>query len=107
MEYLIETLQSDWESLQRLLPRLLYAGVVMGIAFLASLLAGRMTSKLLKRTGRFLAGERLLRLVVVISVNSIGLLVALSTLGLHSVAASLLASGGVFAIVPISEFALP
>ena len=57
MEYMIETLQSDWESLQRLLPRLLYAAIVLAIAFAASFLADRMTSKLLERTGRFQAGE--------------------------------------------------
>lgn len=57
MEYKIETLQSDWEFLQRLLPRLLYAAIVLALAFAASLLAGRMVSNLVERTGRFQAGE--------------------------------------------------
>jgi hypothetical protein len=57
MVSIIETPQSDWESVQRLLSRFLYAAIVLAIAFAASLLAGRMTSKLVQRTCSFQYGE--------------------------------------------------
>lgn len=99
MEYIIDTLQEDWASLLRFAPRLFYAGLVILAAYLAGRLAARLTTRLLQRSSRFRTSERFLVMLVVLAVNSAGLLLALGTLGLDGVVTSLLAGGGVLAVV--------
>lgn len=95
MQFVIDTLQADWEAFLRFLPRLLYGAVVMGVFLLLAGQLGRLTRRLLAAR----AGTPLLAAVVRYGVAAAGLLMALNVLGFPGIAASMLATGGVVAIV--------
>lgn len=99
MEYIIDTMQGDWEAFLRFSPRLLYALIVLAAAYLVSRLASRALDTLLRRSIRFRTNRSFLRRLVTLAINSVGVLLAFGTLGLHAVVTSLLAGGGVAAVV--------
>lgn len=59
-----------------------------------------MAAKILKKSRRFGVNEGFLRHLVSWSIGAIGVLLALGLIGFQGIAASLLATGGVAAIVP-------
>ncbi len=99
MEFIVESFRADWESLLRFAPRLLYALAVFVIVLLAGRYFGRVTLQVLRRSGRTGADEKLLRSLVVLLSAAAGTILALGVLGLQGIAASLMATGGVVAIV--------
>jgi len=99
MEFVSETLLADWEALLRFAPRLFYALILLLVFLVVAKFAGRLTAHVLHRSVRLRANERFLQQVVSGLIVSIGLLLALGLMGLQGVAASLLATGGVVAIV--------
>jgi small-conductance mechanosensitive channel len=99
MEFVIDSLSTDWENFLRFVPRLAYATLLL-LAFLgAAGLIGRYTARVLQRSARLQTNRRFLRHLVSWVIGSIGALLALGVLGFHGVAASLLATGGVAAII--------
>ena len=99
MELITESLRADWAAFLRFAPRLFYALVLLIIVLLVASFVAEMTAKVLRRTGRIGANERFLQRLVSWSISSIGILLALGILGFQGLAASLLATGGVVAIV--------
>jgi small-conductance mechanosensitive channel len=99
LELITESLRADWAAFLRFAPRLFYAFVLLIVLLLVAKLAAEMTAKVLRRTGRIGANDRFLQKLVSWSIASIGILLALGVLGFQGIAASLLATGGVVAIV--------
>ncbi|MEQ8859738.1 MAG: mechanosensitive ion channel [Pseudomonadales bacterium] len=99
MEFIVDSFRADWESLLSFAPRLVYAVVVFGAILLAGRYLGRLTLRLLRGSGRVGADEQLLRSLVVLLSAGAGALLALGVLGLQGIATSLMATGGVVAIV--------
>lgn len=98
MEYILETLRSDWELFLRFAPRLLYAALLLILMLGLGRLAGRALAKLLTDRSR-LTNQHVIRYIISWTLGTIGVLLALGVLGLDGVAASMLATGGVVAIV--------
>ena len=99
MDTVVETLREDWQSFLAFSPKLLYA-VAMLLIFLAlAAFLGRLTERLLSRSTRLTSNARFVRRLVAWSLRIMGILLALSVMGFEGVAASLLATGGVVAIV--------
>lgn len=99
MEFIADSFRADWQALLSLAPRLTYALVLFLVVLLAGRYLGRLTQGLLRRRGRAGADEQLLRSLVVVLSAGAGLVLALGVLGLQGIAASLVATGGVVAIV--------
>ncbi len=99
MDFVLESLRADWEALLRFAPRLFYGLVVLTIFLAAARLGGRVVSRVLRRTGQLEANESFFRHTVTLLIGVVGILLALGVMGFHGVAASLLATGGVVAVV--------
>ena len=99
MDFVIENLSADWESFLRFAPRLIYASALLAVFLLVAAFAGKYAARLLQRSERFRTNRQFLRHLVSWTVASIGILLALGVMGFHGVATSLLATGGVVAIV--------
>lgn len=99
MEIVIESLRADWEAFLRVAPRFLY-GIVIAIIFLTiAKYSRRAAGRILLRANRSQSTARFFEYLTGWIVASIGVLLALGTMGFHGVATSLLATGGVAAIV--------
>lgn len=99
MEFVIESLNTDWESFLRFAPRLVYAAALLLVFLVAAKIAGKTAVRLLERSTRLRTNKEFLRHLVSWLISLVGVLLALGILGFHGVAASLLATGGVVAIV--------
>jgi len=99
MEFVIESLGTDWEAFLRFAPRLLYGLVLLIIFLIAARFAGRLVVNVLHRSIRMRSNERFFRHLVTWSISSVGILLALGVMGFQGIATSLLATGGVAAIV--------
>jgi small conductance mechanosensitive channel len=99
MDIFISSLQADWETLQSFAPRFVYAAFALIFFAIVSFIADRAVDKLLSRSRRFRENRRFIRFLLRLAVMSLGGLAALGALGLHGVVASLLAAGGVIAVV--------
>jgi small-conductance mechanosensitive channel len=99
MEFVTESLLADWEALLRFAPRLFYALILLLIFLIVAKSVGRLTAHLVRRSARLRTNERFLQHLVSWLIMSIGLLLALGIMGLQGIATSLLATGGVVAIV--------
>jgi small-conductance mechanosensitive channel len=99
MEFVIESLRADWQAFLVFAPRLFYGFVLLIIFLLTAKFAGRIAARVLHRSARFRSNERFLQHVVTWSISSLGVLLALGLMGFQGIAASLLATGGVVAIV--------
>jgi small-conductance mechanosensitive channel len=99
MDALLESLKSDWQAFLAYSPNILYALVVLAIAFLVARLVSSIISRVLSRSSRLQPNIRYIRRLVSWVIRVAGILLALGVLGLQGVATSLLATGGVVAIV--------
>lgn len=99
MDYVLETFRGDWEAFLSFAPKLFYAAVVFGLTSVIARFSGRTIEKLLTRQARSYTNLLFVRHVVTWSIGLIGLLLALGVLGFQGVATSMLATGGVVAIV--------
>lgn len=99
MDFVIDSLRTDWEALLRFAPRLFYGLIVLLISLAAARLGGRVVARVLRRTGRLQANEAFFRHTVSLLIGIVGILLALGVMGFQGIAASLLATGGVVAIV--------
>lgn len=99
MEYIIDSLRADWQSFLAFIPSLIYAGIVLVLfGFLARGVA-RLVGRVMRRSPRLRPNERYLRRLLTWAIRIVGVMVALGVMGFEGVAASLLATGGVVAIV--------
>lgn len=99
MDRLIASFADQWEKAILLAPRALLALVVLLVfAFLGRLL-GRGVALILKRGGLTPTHQLFFRRLVLWSLVTLGIAMALSVLGLGGVAAGLLAGGGLTAVV--------
>jgi len=99
MELVLESLRADWEALLRFAPRLFYGLALLLVFVLVGRLGGRLSARILRRTSRFRTHEAFFQHAVTWTIGSVGILLALGLMGFQGVAASLLATGGVMAIV--------
>lgn len=99
MDFIADSFRDDWQTLLGFVPRFVYAAVVLLVFVALGSLLGRMIVRLLRHKAGSSAGAQLLRNVTLLVAGSAGLLLALNVLGLGRVAASVLATGGVLAIV--------
>ncbi|MEZ5557052.1 MAG: mechanosensitive ion channel [Pseudomonadales bacterium] len=99
MEYLTESFRADWETLLQFAPKLLYAGILVAVAAFAGGRVGNLVAGTLRRIAGARANLQLVRHLASWGVTSVGILLALGVLGFQGVAASVLATGGVAAIV--------
>jgi small-conductance mechanosensitive channel len=99
MDYVTETLRADWQAFLAFSPRLLYAALLLGGFWVAGGLSGRLVARVLERSQRLRPNTRFVRRITNWTLRVAGLLLALGVMGFQGVAASLLATGGVLAIV--------
>lgn len=99
MEYMLQSLLADWESFLKFAPRVFYGLVLLIVFLLVARYGGRLVEKILERSTRLRANAHFLQIVVTWLIASIGLLLALGLMGFSGIVASLLATGGVVAIV--------
>jgi small-conductance mechanosensitive channel len=99
MDYITETLRADWQAFLAFSPRLIYAALLLAAFWVAGAMAGRLVARILNSSQRLRANEGFTRRITVWAIRVAGLLLALGVMGFQGVAASLLATGGVIAIV--------
>lgn len=99
MEFITESLRADWQIFLSYSPRLIYAGIVLLVFFLVAGLFSRLIDRIMQRSERLQAQGRYVRRLLMWAIRLIGVLFALSVMGFKGVAASMLATGGVVAIV--------
>lgn len=99
MELMMDTLNADWESLLRFAPRLFYGLIVFVIFLTVGRLLGRLVERVLQRSDSLRTNMGFLRRLTTWSVALIGIMLSLSIMGFKGVAASMLATGGVMAVV--------
>ena len=99
MDIVLESLSADWQGFLRLAPRLVYALLLLLLFLALAKYSGRALNSLLRRHVRTRANALFVEYLARVVVTSVGLLIALGVMGFHGVAASLLATGGVAAIV--------
>lgn len=99
MEFIIESLKADWQTFLGFSPRLIYAAVVLIIFFLFARIFSNLVGRIMRRSERLQSQERYIRRLVMWAIRVLGVLFALSVMGFKGLAASMLATGGVVAIV--------
>lgn len=99
MEFITESLKADWQTFLSFSPRLIYAGIVLVIFLLAAGMVNKLVGRIMQRSQRLQNQERYVRRLVMWAIRLLGVVFALSVMGFKGVAASMLATGGVVAIV--------
>ena len=99
MEFVLESLRADWQTFLNYSPRLIYAAIVLIIASLAAGGFSRLVGNVMRRSQRLQQQERYVRRLVLWTIQLIGVMFALGVMGFKGVATSMLATGGVVAIV--------
>ena len=99
MEFITEGLRTDWQTFLSFSPRLIYAVIVLIIFFLVARIISNLVARIMHRSERLHTQERYVRRLVLWTIRLLGVLFALSVMGFKGLAASMLATGGVVAIV--------
>lgn len=99
MEFITEGLQADWQAFLSFSPRLIYAVIVLVVFFLGARIISNLVARIMRRSERLQTQERYVRRLVMWAIRILGMLFALSVMGFKGLAASMLATGGVVAIV--------
>lgn len=99
MEYVLESIRADWQALLGFAPRFVYGLALLIIFLLAARYGGRLVANILERSAQLRANANFLQNLVTWSIGSLGVLLSLGLMGFTGLAASLLATGGVVAIV--------
>ena len=99
MENLLNILKMEWHKLVSFFPRIILAIFVILISYvIGSYLATLLISALRRATERQLH-EAFFRVAIILAIVLLGLVIALNILGLERIAVSIMAGGGVTAIV--------
>jgi small-conductance mechanosensitive channel len=99
MEFIIESLKADWQTFLGFSPRLIYAAALLILFFLFARIFSNLVGRIMHRSERLQLQERYVRRLVMWAIRVLGVLFALSVMGFKGLAASMLATGGVVAIV--------
>jgi small-conductance mechanosensitive channel len=99
MDYILNSLRADWQTMLAYSPRLIYAVALVVVFEITGRIVGKVVGRVLRNSERFNANERFLRRITTWVIRLAGILLALGVLGFKGVVASLLATGGVVAIV--------
>jgi len=99
MEFITESLRADWQTFLNYSPRLIYAAIVLVVVFLAAGAFSRLIGKVMQRSEHLRPQERYVRRLVLWAIRLVGVMFALGVMGFKGVATSMLATGGVVAIV--------
>jgi small conductance mechanosensitive channel len=99
MDILLESLQADWAALLSFAPKIFYAIVLLAFFLLVASFTGRLVGRIIRRSRKLRPNEAFLRHVVAGLITAIGVLLALGLMGFEGIATSMLATGGVVAIV--------
>lgn len=99
MEFIVDSLRADWETFLRLVPRLIYGLLLLMVFIITATVAGRMLGKTLRSSRRLAANARFFQLALTWTIASIGVLLALGIVGFQGVVTSLMATGGIAAII--------
>lgn len=99
MEFITDSLRTDWQTFLNYSPRLIYAVVVLIVVFMAAGAVSRLVGNVMHRSERLQPQERYVRRLVLWAIRLIGVMFALGVMGFKGVATSMLATGGVVAIV--------
>ncbi|MEJ8566074.1 mechanosensitive ion channel family protein [Elongatibacter sediminis] len=99
MDFIINSLRTDWQAFLAYSPRLLYAAIVLVVFAIAARVFGHLVGRVMRRSERLRPNERYVRRLLTWTVRVVGVMAALGVMGFEGIAASLLATGGVVAIV--------
>lgn len=99
MDFILDSLRADWQAFLSFSPRLIYAAVVLVISFLVARHLSRLLGRVLRHSDRFRTDEKYITRLVQWTIRIMGIVLALSVMGFQGIAASMLATGGVVAIV--------
>jgi len=99
MDYIYESLRTDWQAFLSFSPKLIYALVVLILFAMLARVLGNLTGRVMQRSDRLRTNERYVRRLVTWTMRIVGLVFALGVMGFKGLAASMLATGGVVAIV--------
>ncbi len=99
MEFILESIRADWETFLKFAPRFVYGVALLLVFLLTARYGGRLVANILERSAHLRANAHFLQNLVTWVIATIGFLLALGLMGFTGVAASLLATGGVVAIV--------
>jgi small conductance mechanosensitive channel len=99
MDFITESLRADWQTFLSFSPRLIYAVIVLIIFFLVARVFSNLVGRIMRRSEHLQAQERYVRRLVMWAIRLLGVLFAMSVMGFKGLAASMLATGGVVAIV--------
>lgn len=99
MEFIVESMHTDWQSFLAYSPRLLYAVVLLGVFWIAGSVGGRLIGHVLQRSERTRGSMGFIQRLVTWALRFAGVLMALGVMGFQGIAASILATGGILAIV--------
>lgn len=99
MDFVIDSLRADWQSFLSFSPRLFYAIVVFLVLWFAGTIIGKVITRMVQKSEKPRASMGFVRRLATWALRFSGLLMALGVMGFKGVAASLLATGGVLAIV--------
>ena len=99
MDFIADSLRSDWQAFLSFSPRLLYAVALLVIFAIAAKVIAHLVGRVFRRSVSLRANEYYVRRLVTWTVRTVGILLALGVMGFEGLAASVLATGGVLAIV--------
>lgn len=99
MDKLIEAIKVDWDGVIGLAPRVILALCVLLVFYLLGKRLARLVIGLLRRSSLRKLHEPFLNIIILATSLFIGLVIALNVLGLEKIAVTLLAGGGVGAVI--------
>ena len=99
MEALIDSLRSDWQAVVRLIPRVIVALLILVVLVMVGRLVGRIVVKLLEKGKLTRTHQSFFKHLVTWAFALLGVIIGLNLMGLQTVAAGLMAGGGVTAVV--------
>ncbi|MGA9575702.1 MAG: mechanosensitive ion channel [Lysobacterales bacterium] len=99
MEFVIDSLHNDWQSFLGFSPRLIYASLLLAGFWIGGRIVATVLGRVLRRGRSSAVNMVFAQKLVMWALRFAGVLLALGVMGFQGVAASLLATGGVLAIV--------
>lgn len=99
MDFVIESLRADWQSFLGFSPRLIYAIVLLSVFWIGGGIIGKIVGRVLRKSERIRADLGFVQRLTIWALRFAGVLMALGVMGFQGIAASLLATGGILAIV--------
>jgi small-conductance mechanosensitive channel len=99
MEFIIESLRADWQAFLSFSPRLIYAVVLLLVFWFAGNAVGNVIGRVLQASEKTRATMGFVQRLVTWGIRFAGVLLGLGVMGFQGIAASVLATGGILAIV--------